>query len=952
MKDRLKRLRVIAFTLAAIVAAYGVLGGLVAPPIAKRLIGTKLGERLGRVVTVDHVSINPYTLDVKLERLRVFEPDGKTPFASFDALDVNASAASLYRLAPVIERLTLTGLAVHVIRDHGSHYNVSDILQRLAPAAGKDGRKARPARFSVGNIRVVNAAIDFDDLPQGAKHRVSEVQLTIPFISSLPTHREDQVQPWFSAKIDGTSVKVAGEALPFENTIRTHFDLDIRALDLPRYMAYLPEGLPVNVDSGKLDATVSLRFTQAAGKEPTLDVAGSAALNDVSLSTRDGPLGHFTRLEADISSLDPIDGVAKVAALRLTGAGAMQDQWKIPAAEARDIDADLEKHALRVASLTTTGGQLTVRRNHEGSIDLPRIPPSEHPTKWDVALAKLALGGYRIAVIDASVKPAVTHRVVLESLDADNLSTEGGFKGSATAKVRPDKGGTLDASSTFTLDPLVVETVLDARSIDLVPLRAYVARFSTVALKSGALSARGTFSLRRQGDAIRVSYAGSADIDRFATLDTINKEELLDWESLKASGIKLDYAPDAPLELAMTEVVLDKAYSRIVVTPEGKLNVQQLLRAAAPARPKAAPPHAAARPGNIRVDGITFVDSRLNFTDHYIKPNYTADIRELQGSVTHLSSDPASRAAVGFKGRWNAASPVVIVGTVNPLGGDLFLDIGAKAQDIELTRLTAYSQRYAGYGITDGRLSLDVKYHIEGGKLQGRNKLAIDHLTFGEKVESPDATTLPVLFAVKLLTDAKGRIDIELPISGSLEDPKFTFSALIGQMFGNLFKTAASSPFSLIAAAAGGGRKGAGEDLAFVEFDPGHAELSAGAQKKLETLVKVLQDRPGLKLEIAARIDPAGDGEALRAAALQRELAAAPKDLSKQARERLTQEAVEFAEQAMVALSAKRAEQVKAYLTARGRLPQEQVLVASGAAPAKGQEGTKVRLSRVDFALR
>ena len=951
MKARFKRLRVIAFTLAGIVAAYGVLGGLVAPPIAKRLIAAELGERLGRVVTVDHVSINPYTLDANLKGLRILEPDGKTPFASFDALDVNASAASLYRLAPILDRLTLTGLEVHVIRDRGSHYNLSDILERLAPAAGKDGRKARPARFSVGNIRVVNAAIDFDDLPEGARHRVSEVQLTIPFISSLPTHQEDQVQPWFSAKIDGTSVKLAGQALPFENTIRTHFDLDIRALDLPRYVAYLPADLPVKVDSGKLDATVSLRFTQAADKEPTLDIAGTAALDDVSLSTGDGPLGHFTRLEADISSLDPIGGVAKVASLRLTGAAAMRDQWKIPSAEARDIDADLDKHALRVASLTTADGQLTVRRNQDGSIDLPRIPPSEHPTKWDVALAKLALDEYRIAVIDAGVKPAVTHRVVLESLNADNLSTEGGFKGSATAKVRPEKGGTLEASSTFTLDPLVVDSVLDARSIDLVPLRAYVAQFSTVALKSGSLSAKGTFSLRRQGDAIRVSYAGSADIARFATLDTINKEELLDWKSLKASGIKLDYVPDAPLELAMTEVVVDKAYSRIVVNPEGKLNVQQL-RTAAPARPKPPPPHLPAKPDNIRVDRITFVDSRLNFTDHYIKPNYTADIRELQGSVTHLSSDPASRAAVGFKGRWNAASPVVIVGTMNPLRGDLFLDIGAKAQDIELTRLTAYSQRYAGYGITDGRLSLDVKYHIENGKLQGRNKLVIDHLKFGEKVESPDATTLPVLFAVKLLTDAKGRIDIQLPISGSLEDPKFTFSALIGQMFGNLFKTAESSPFSLIAAAAGGGRKGAGEDLAFVEFDPGHAELSPAARKKLETLVKVLQDRPGLKLEIAPRIDPARDGEALKAAALQRKLAAAPKDLSQQARERLMHEPIEVGEDALGALSAKRAEQVKAYLTARGRLPPEQVLVASGAAQAKAHEGPKVRLSRVDFALR
>jgi hypothetical protein len=264
-------------------------------------------------------------------------------------------------------------------------------------------------------------------------------------------------------------------------------------------------------------------------------------------------------------------------------------------------------------------------------------------------------------------------------------------------------------------------------------------------------------------------------------------------------------------------------------------------------------------------------------------------VGELHGSVTRLSSDPASRAAVALEGRWDAASPVVIAGTINPLRGDLFLDIGAKGQDIELAKLTAYSERYAGYGIKDGRLTLDVKYHIDNGKLEGHNRILVDRLTFGDKVESPDATKLPVLFLVNLLKDAKGRINVELPISGSLEDPKFEIGALIGQVFGGFFKSAAASPFALLGAGSGG-KDG---DLAFVEFEPGRSELTPAAQKKLEALVKALQDRPGLKLELAARLDPVKDMEALKAAALQRKLAQAPKDLPKEAREKLAREPVE-----------------------------------------------------------
>jgi hypothetical protein len=286
----------------------------------------------------------------------------------------------------------------------------------------------------------------------------------------------------------------------------------------------------------------------------------------------------------------------------------------------------------------------------------------------------------------------------------------------------------------------------------------------------------------------------------------------------------------------------------------------------------------------------------------------------------------------------------VIAGTANPLAGDLFLDIAAKGENIDLTKLSAYSARYAGYGITDGRLTLDVKYHVENGKLDGRNRILIDQLAFGEKVESPEATKLPVLFAINLLKDKNGRINLVLPVSGSLEDPKFDVMAVVSQIFSPM-KTAQTSPFSLITAGAGDG-----DDLAYVEFEPGLSALTPQAEKKLAALVKVLDDRPGLKLELASRIDEAKDLEALKRAALEQRMAAAPKDLSKEAREKLAAQPVEIAPQELARLAAQRAELVKGYLCATDRLPAERVVVATG--PSKPAGETKAHLSRVDFALR
>jgi hypothetical protein len=864
---------------------------------------------------------------------------------------VKASWASIRHLAPVVDALTLQGLKVKLLRDGDAHYNFSDIVKRLdSRLRGNDGGrgndKEEPQRFSVANIRVVDAAVEFDDRPNKAVQRVSDIQFAVPQVSNLPRNVKDPVQPSFSANVNGTQVKLTGDAVPFDKTIRTDFRLDIRALDLPRYLAYLPADLPMKVDAGKIDARIALKFTQAPGKEPAVQLTGTAALDGLALSNAEGPLARVGRIDVDIASLDPLGGMAKVASVKLTDSATMHDDWKVRSLAATDIDVDLKRRTAHVASLTTDDATLAVKRNADGSIEMPRTAEqraSAPSAKWSVAVARLALRNYAVTVVDSAVKPAVTHHITVASVDASDLASEGGFKGNATAKVKLDGGGALDAQSTFALEPLRVKVVLDAQSIDLVPLRAYVSQFPAVAVKSGFASAKGTLDLAQDAGAMRVAYTGSARVDRVATFDTIAREDLLNWKAVNVRGASFHYAPGAPVELAVGDVSVEGAYSRIVMTRDGKLNVQQLI-SATPDEPQGKQTgivHAR----NIRIDRITFAGSRLNFTDHYIRPNYTADVGELNGSISKLSSDPSSRATVALAGRWNATSPVVIAGTVNPLAGDLFLDIAAKGEQIDLTKLTAYSQRYAGYGITDGRLTLDVKYHVENGKLEGRNRILVDQLAFGEKVESPDATKLPVLFAINLLKDKNGRINLVLPVSGSLEDPKFDVMAVISQIFGSPLKAAETSPFSLITAGAGDG-----DDLAFVEFEPGLATLTPKAEKKLGALVTVLEDRPGLKLEIASRAGGAKDMEALRQAALERRMASAPKDLPKEAREKLAAQPIEIGEQDFTLLAAQRAELVKGYLCASDRLPAERVVVASG--PAKAAEESKAHLSRVDFALR
>ena len=981
------------------VALYAAVGFLVVPPVARKLIVEDAREKLGRGVTIEGLTFNPFTLQATATGVRVLEADGRTSFASFDRLSIDGSISSAYRLAPVVDHLDLDGLKVGLVRDSGTHYNVSDMLARLAAAPANPSGKG--ARFSVSNIRLTRARVDFDDRPKGARHVVSDIDIAIPSVSNLPGHLAEYVKPSFAAKVNGAPIRFVGETLPFENSLRTHVAIDLDSLDVPRYVEYAPAALPVKIDAGKLDAKLSVRFTQAAGKDPSIDVAGTLALREVKLSAPgDGGSAQAGRIDVAIASLDPIAGLAKISSVKVTDAEAARGPWRVASAEARDIRADARQRRIDVGSISSRGGAIDLTRDREGivlPVRLPKDEPAaaEAPAPWEVALAKLSVDGYRVMLHDETVRPALLQRVDVEHLEAAGLSTAKGAKSAVAARLALPNSGSVEANGEFALSPFELEAKVDARHVDIVPARRYVDVFKTVALKSGFASAKGALDVRGEGDAMRISYKGIAAVTKLATVDTTISEHLLDWDAVSLSGVALRWAANEPLELAVADISVDKAYSRIVVNPDGKLNLQQLKFATSSEPEAPAPAPGDVRPRNVRIDRIVFNASRLDFTDHYIRPNYSADVGDLTGTVTDLSSDPASRGSVDLRGSYDGTSPVTISGTVNPLSGDLFADIAAKGKDIELPKLSAYSLRYAGYGITKGRLTLDVKYHVEHGKLEGRNRIFLDQLTFGEHVDGPDATKLPVLFAVNLLKNSKGEIDLELPISGSLDDPQFEVGALVAQVVSNLFKKALTNPFSLLTAAVGGsaGAATGGDDLAFVDFDPGSDEIPAPGVTKLDAVAKALLDRPAIRIEIVPGWDPAKDGEALKRTALLGRLkeakratlgkdappaqaialdpaeyarflkvaygqvappappkdeaakpskGAAAQEPSRDEMEAFLLERIPVGEEDFRALAARRAERVKGYLIAQGHLPAERVRVA-GTASAKA--------GRVDLAL-
>jgi hypothetical protein len=269
---------------------------------------------------------------------------------------------------------------------------------------------------------------------------------------------------------------------------------------------------------------------------------------------------------------------------------------------------------------------------------------------------------------------------------------------------------------------------------------------------------------------------------------------------------------------------------------------------------------------DLAIGSTRLVAGRVDFTDRFIRPSYSAQLTELNGSVGRFASGSREMATLELRGRAAGTALLEIRGALNPTADPLALDISARATDLELAPLSPYAGKYAGYAIERGKLSLDIAYRVDpDGKLSARNQLVLNQLTFGERIEGPDVTKLPVRLAVALLTDRNGVIDINLPISGSINDPEFSVFGLVLRVIGNLIVKAVTAPFSLLA---GGG----GEDVSHIDFVPGTTAIAEAGKPVIERIGKALADRPALRLTIAGTADPAAERDAIQAAALETRL--------------------------------------------------------------------------------
>ncbi len=817
---------------------------------------------------------------IALRKLGMTERDGK-PLLNLEQLDVPITGINVTRSEYLFGTIALRKPEVFVRRNQDGSLNWMAVAPKNAPAKDVAPRDEKPAKtaggftLSVPEVKVIGGAVHVSDLvpEKSFKTDLSNIQAALRGFA-LPQTAPAQAEVAFGTGF-GEKVDYAGSLML--SPLASEGKVEVHKVRLTNYKPYYQDRILYRLEDGIADLSTRYAFN-AAGKVPDLKLS---ALN------------------------------LALASVRMRKPDAQEDFLFVKSAQIKNGSFDLGKLSMTVGEFITRDGVLNVVREPDGAINATRIVPapaqartSEQPAErkgspWLVTLKRADLQQWKISFTDLALPEPVKILADVVSIQASDISNQQDQKGQIDLRATLNQDGTLVVQGPLAINPVAAELKIDLKNFGLVPLQPYFTDRLNILLTSADLSVAGStkLALAPQGPPA-ATFDGEVRLTNFASVDKAKSEDFLKWTTLQIGGIAYNHNP---MQLGIEQVALSDFYSRIIIFPDGRLNLQGIAAQSAtqetPAAQdqppkqkntdsdaeKAGTPKPAVDAGAplppIRIGSVTLQNGDVNFTDLFIKPNYSANLSEVGGSVIGLSSQLDTTADVDLRGRFAKTAPVEIKGKINPLVKNLFLDLKASVRDIELGPFTPYSGKYVGYAIEKGKMRFSVAYKIENRKLAASNQIVIDQLTFGGKVESPQATKLPVLLAVALLKDRNGVIDINLPISGSLDDPKFSIGGLIVRVIVNLVAKAITSPFALIGHLVGGG----GEELSYVEFDPGSSALSADGQNKLATLRKGLSERPALKLDITPRADPEKDREGQRRNNFERQLKAQKlKDLVKQ----------------------------------------------------------------------
>ena len=840
----------------ALVALYAGLGFGLAPGIIRKQAVDFFAETYGRELQVGAVRLNPFLLQLEIQDLALPDKDGRE-MLGLKRLFVDFELSSLWRRVFVFREVTVDAPGVRAALRADGTLNLADLA--LPARDVPERKKAGLPSVWIESLSITDGKFDYVDAtrkPQPLTRSFAPVTLSLKDFRTTPEGGDFA----FSARTAQAERLDWKGRIFLAPTLSSQGDFAVVGLRAPDLAELIGDALPVGVTAGSADLAGSYRVS----------------------------LGNGVDLKLQVPNLT-------LTGLGLRARGAASDWVQLPSLVISDTEVALPERRVSVGKVALAGLKLIIWLEADGSVNLQRLfasaappaarappttasapvasKPAEAVPPWSVRLAALELTDAAIDFEDRMQAPVkrfavapLNVRLADASLDLSRplkLAVDATVNGRALFKV----------AGSLTPQPLTADLDVSLQQASLQILQPYVAPYANLSIQDGLLSVDGKVLAAPSAAKVPAfSFAGDVSVKDFKSTDNALKQDLVNFRSLELQKLRYEHGPGA---LGIDRILVTQPYARVSISREQVLNIAAVLAtqgaaapvgpartevAVTPSRKAGAPPQRRpdAEPMPIRVRELRVTGGRMSFSDFSVQPNFAAEVFDLNGTVTGMSSARDARAAVNLKGRVDEFSPVSINGSIQPFAFDRYTDIGLKFENIALPVFNPYSGRLAGYTIAKGKLDTTLHYRLQDRRLTAAHKIRIDQLEWGDATQSQSAATLPVKLATSLLKDKNGVIDLDVPVAGTLDDPEFHIWPIVWKIIGNLLVKVVSAPFTLIASLFADA-----QDAQFVDFVPGGDSVDAATAARLAALASALVERPELRLDVPMGTAPDLDRPAL-----------------------------------------------------------------------------------------
>ncbi len=831
---------------------------------AEQFVADKTGHKL----VMDRPELDLFQLALRMGKLRLTDPAGQ-PLLGFDALLVDFSGASFSRRAPVFDAIRIEGLAATLIEMPEGKLNWTPFLAALESKEKAPQPSQGLPRLEVRSLVLAGGALDYADhrRTEGFATRIEPLNLELNDISTFP---DDTGRYKVSARTTlGAQVDLEGEI--DLNPIRISGKVGLAELQLAKLAPYLKDALPVPPE-GMVSLSASFRGGNVGNQFDATVEQIQARLTDLRLALKDagGPVASLAvlelrngRFELGSQTLSLEEIALENGALALPG---IAQPPSFSALNVAHVTVALAERQAAVSKLRLAGGRVQALRAADGRIDLQEAfqtlagsapagavpstaPPAASPPEgvppvaqaWKYRIEAIEVADLGAAIRDVSVQPplevAIDHLTARIEGVSQNLSAPLPLQLSFDVR----SGGRFSVDGHATPATASADLRFNLRDFSLKLAQPFLTEKTTLTLADGKLSIQGRARYNEKGPQVKGEFA----IRDLRLMEPGAAQPLLAFQSLGSRDLRLTQQ-----ELDLGELNLVGLDTRLLIDKEKNINFAQVMKPSGAEQPSAAPPPTRAVPPEpsfiVNIDRLRFEKGQMDFADLSLILPFGTRIHDLKGSIAGLSNRPDALGEIELDGQVDDFGMARAVGHVRLANPTDALDMRVQFRNVEMTNLTPYTAHFAGRKIDSGKLSLDLQYKIKQRQLQGENQVIMDQLTLGERVEHPEATNLPLDLALALLKDSDGRIDLGLPVSGSLDDPQFSYGALVWKTITNVLTKIVTAPFRALGALFGG----SGEKVDSIVFEAGSAQLSPPEREKVAKLAQAMSKRPGLALSV------------------------------------------------------------------------------------------------------